>query len=144
MATLSRPKANRQGDIISGYRAVTNSKQLALTYGRDNLGNVADYTGSGYILKLILTNTNAADNIIYLYDDGIDGSDNKLIFGQFMHQVDFREDGTAGLSTAFTTKAEVIDFPEPGLYFNGNLKVSSSQSTGFHLSIVARQDQNGD
>ena len=141
MQTLSRLKANIKGDIISGYRAVTNSKQLAVTYGRTDAGAVADYAGSGYVLKLIMTNTNAADNVVYLYDDGTGGSDNILLFGQFLHQVDLREDSSNGLATAFTTKAEVIDFPEPGLFFNGNLKVSSSQSTGAHLSIVVRQAQ---
>ena len=139
MATLTRPKSNNKGDVISGYRGVSNSKQLAVTYGRTDAGAVADYTGSGYILKLIMTNTNASDNIVYLYDEGTGGSDNILIYGQFLHQVDLREDSSSGLATAFTTKAEIIDFPEPGLFFNGNLKVSSSQSTGAHLSIVVRQ-----
>ena len=139
MATLTRPKSNNKGDVISGYRGVSNSKQLAVTYGRTDAGALADYTGSGYILKLIMTNTNASDNIVYLYDEGTGGSDNILIFGQFLHQVDLREDSSSGLATAFTTKAEIIDFPEPGLFFNGNLKVSSSQSTGAHLSIVVRQ-----
>ena len=138
MGTLTRPKANNRGDIITGYLAVTNSQQAALPYGRDNAGATASYTGSGYILKVILTNTNTADNIFYLYDDGA-SDDNILIYGQFLHQVDLREDSSNGLATAFTTKAEIIDFPEPGLFFHGNLKAISSQSSGIHMSIIVRQ-----
>ena len=138
MATLSR-KANQPGDLVTGYLAVTNSQQAALPYGRSAAGAETSYTGAGHILKLIITNTNAADNIISLIDDGTGGSDDITIFKQFLHQVDLREDSLSGLSTAFTTKAEIIDFPEPGLYFHGNLKAVSTQSSGIHMSIIARQ-----
>ena len=74
-----------------------------------------------------------------MIDDGTGGSDDITIFKQFLHQVDLREDSLSGLSTAFTTKAEIIDFPEPGLYFHGNLKAVSTQSSGIHMSIIARQ-----
>ena len=140
MPTLTRPKANNSGDLITGYLAVTNSQQAALPYGRTDAGATASYTGGGYILKLILTNTSTSDNIFYLYDDGTGGSDDILIYGQFLHQVDLREDSGAGLSSSFTTKAEIIDFPEPGLYFHGNLKAVSSVASGIHMSIVVRQE----
>ena len=139
MPTLTRNKANSAGDLITGYLAVTNSQQAALPYGRDDTGATASYTGGGYILKLILTNTSASDNIFYLYDDGTGGSDDILIYGQFLHQVDLGENSVAGLSSAFTTKAEIIDFPEPGLFFHGNLKAVSSVASGIHMSIIARQ-----
>ena len=139
MPTLSRLKANNKGDLVTGYSAVTNSQVAALPYGRDDAGALASYTGPGYVLKLIATNYSTANRDFSLYDNGTGGSDSILIFKQFLHQVDIREDSGAGLSTAYTTKAEIIDFPEPGLYFHGNLKVISNGSSGVALTIVARQ-----
>jgi len=139
MPTLSRAKANNKGDLVTGYLAVTNSQAAALPYGRDDAGALASYTGSGFILKIIATNYSTANRDFSLYDNGTGGSDSILIYKQFLHQVDLREDGTTGLSTAYTTKAEIIDFPEPGLYFHGNLKAVSNGSSGVALTIIARQ-----
>ena len=140
MPTLTR-KCNQIGDLVTGYLAVTNSATAALPYGRNSTGATASYTGAGYIQKLIITNANAADNVLTLTDNGSGGSDAITIFAQFLHQVDLQENSGAGLSSAFTTKAEIIDFPEPGLFFHGNLKAVSSQSSGIHMTIIAKQAQ---
>ena len=138
MVVLSK-KSNQPGDIICGYLAVSNSQVAVLNQARADDGRLLVYTGSGYIQKIVLTNYSTANRDIQLYDNGPGGSDSILIYKQFLHQIDLTGGGAPGTTGVYTTKAEIIDFPSPGLFFHGNLKAVSNGSSGVVITIIARQ-----
>ena len=94
-----------------------------------------------FIHKIMITHDDTGDNFFAIQDM------NGYVFKMFLHQADLRQvPGIANrrpppdflveaLDTAFTSKTEIIDFPAPGLYAEGDLGFEAGVNSTTDVTI---------
>ena len=151
MPTLSKTRAGIQGEGMATQRAsapfdsggggLVVHSHVNIRMRDGSVETAPDVGGPLWIKKIMITHDSASDNWWRIEDH------NGTLFKMFLHQADLRQvPGIANrrpppdflveaLDTAFTSKTEIIDFPEPGLYAEGDLGFEAGVNSTTDVTI---------